>query len=139
MPDQDPREPERLPGDDPTPGGTVEAVEAGTTGLAVFGWLFLALQLVAVYLPGNPVVVPAATNLDKLVHAALFALPVYFFGRLTRRVGLIAGVFAVHAVASELIQGTFLPNREGDVWDVVADLVGIVLAVLLVHIQQPRR
>ena len=105
----------------------------------MFAWLFLALQLLALYLPGDPVMVPAATNLDKLAHAALFALPVYFFGRLTRRVGLVAGLFAVHAVASELIQGTFLPNRDGSIWDALADLVGIALAVLLLHIQRPRR
>ncbi len=67
---------------------------------------------------------------DKLIHGLVFAIPVYLFGRLTGRVGLVAGLFAVHAVLSELIQWRFIPYRDGDVWDAVADLAGIGLAVL---------
>ena len=31
----------------------------------------------------------------------------------------------VQAVGSEVLQGALLPNRSGDPWDVVADLVGV--------------
>jgi len=98
--------------------------------------LALAVQLVAVYLPGTPdggLELPGLPGADKLVHALIFAVPVYLFVRLAGRVGLVAGLFAVHAVVSELVQWRFVPYRDGDVWDVVADLVGIGLAVLLVR------
>ena len=69
----------------------------------------------------------------------LFAAPVYLLGRLTGRVGLVAALFAVHAVASELIQWRFIPYRDGDPWDLVADLVGIGLAVLVLRTRVSRR
>ncbi len=100
-------------------------------------WLagfFLAVQLVVVYLPGSPdggLELPWLPGADKVVHSLIFAIPVYLFARLTRRVGLVAGVFALHAVVSELVQWWFIPYRDGDPWDVVADLIGIGLAVLL--------
>jgi hypothetical protein len=100
-------------------------------------WLagfFLMVQLVAVYLPGTPdggLELPGLPGIDKLVHALIFAIPVYLFARLTRRVGLVAGLFALHAVVSELVQWRFIPYRDGDPWDATADLIGIGLAVLL--------
>ena len=101
-----------------------------------FAGLAVAVQLVAVYLPGSPdggLELPWLPGADKLVHGLIFAIPVYLLARLTRRVGLVAGVFALHAVVSELVQWRFIPYRDGDVWDVVADLVGIGLAVLAIR------
>lgn len=37
-------------------------------------------------------------------------------------------MFAAHAVISEIVQGLFLPNRDGDVWDALADLTGVLVA-----------
>ncbi len=96
--------------------------------------LFLVVQLVAVYLPGSPdggLELPWLPGADKVVHCLIFAIPVYLFARLTGRVGLVAGVFALHAVVSELVQWRFIPYRDGDPWDAVADLIGIGLAVLV--------
>jgi VanZ family protein len=44
-----------------------------------------------------------------------------------RFLGAVLALFAVQAVASELVQAAFLPARAGDVWDVVADLLGIAV------------
>jgi len=105
--------------------------------------LALVVQLVALYLPGDAqglIELPSLPGADKVVHLLLFAVPVYLFGRLTRRVGLVASAFAVHAVVSELVQWRFIPSRDGDVLDAVADLVGIGLAVaLLILRQRPAR
>ena len=101
-----------------------------------FAGLALAVQLVAVYLPGSPdggLELPWLPGADKIVHALIFASPVYLFGRLTGRVGVVAGLFAVHAVLSELVQWRSIPYRDGDVWDVVADLVGIGFAIVAVR------
>ncbi len=80
--------------------------------------VFLAVQLVAVYLPGSPdggLELPWLPGADKIVHFLIFAIPVYLFGRLSGRVGLVAGLFAVHAVVSEFVQWRFIPYRDGDV------------------------
>ena len=50
---------------------------------------------------------------------------------------LVPGL-AAYAVASELIQRQLLPTRAGDLRDVVADLVGIALAVAAVGWVQAR-
>ncbi|GAB7193597.1 hypothetical protein NUM3379_43070 [Kineococcus sp. NUM-3379] len=70
-------------------------------------------------------------HLDKVVHAAVFGLltgtGVWRFGR--REAVLAGGV--VYAVLSEVVQHTLLPERSGDVADVVADVVGAVLGVVV--------
>jgi VanZ family protein len=40
-------------------------------------------------------------------------------------------------MVSELVQWRFFPYRDGDVWDVVADLVGVGLAVLVYYRFRP--
>jgi hypothetical protein len=102
--------------------------------------VFLAVQLVAVYLPGSPdggLELSWLPGADKFVHFLIFAIPVYLFGRLSGRVGLVAGLFAVHAVVSEFVQWRFIPYRDGDVWDAVADLLGIGAAALAVLHTKP--
>jgi VanZ family protein len=106
-------------------------------------WAALAIlvHLVALYLPGDPqgtIELPWLPGADKVVHLLLFAVPVYLLGRLTRRVGLVAGLFAVHAGVSELVQLWLIPYRDGDVFDALADLTGVVLAVLLLRKRPPR-
>ncbi|MCW5952773.1 MAG: hypothetical protein KIT69_11005 [Propionibacteriaceae bacterium] len=92
--------------------------------------LAVAVHLVALYLPGAPEPGFDLPGADKVVHVLLFAVPVWLLGRLTGRVGLVAAIFAVHAVASELVQHWFLPHRTGDPLDLLADLVGISSALL---------
>lgn len=64
---------------------------------------------------------------DKVVHLALFAL--LAFTTRWRFGPVVTGLAAVaaYAVASELVQGALLRERSGDVYDVVADLVGVAL------------
>jgi VanZ family protein len=98
----------------------------------VLWWLVapvLIIQLVALYSPGNSGV-PEPLYVDKVVHAALFGVPTWLLGRLTRRPWLIAGIFAVHAVFSEVAQYLWVPGRDGDIFDATADLVGITAALI---------
>lgn len=102
----------------------------------------MAVQLFALYVPGDPhqsLELPFLPGADKVVHALLFAVPVYLLGRLTGRIGLVAAGFAVHAVLSEVIQGRAIPYRDADPWDAAADLVGIALAVGLLLRRKPGR
>ncbi len=96
-------------------------------------------HLLALYLPGSPEPSFDLPGADKVVHVLLFAVPVWLLGRLTGRVWLVAGVFAAHAVVSELVQHWFIPYRSGDPFDLVADLVGIGLAVWLLRRSPPSR
>lgn len=104
-------------------------------GYLVATVLALLLQLWALYLyapsPGGPAIFPHA---DKVVHAVIFGLPVV----LAHRAGLawpgVAVLLAVHAPLSEMIQLALLPDRSGDGADVLADLVGICLAVALISL-----
>lgn len=100
--------------------------------------LALALQLVVLYLPSTPAG-PGIPGFDKLVHAGIFLLPAALGVLLGLRIGWLVVVLAAHAVASELVQLTLLPERAGDVWDVVADLIGIALGVVVGLIARPGR
>jgi len=119
-------------GIDETPGGTVlpaERVDSATR--KALWWLVapvLAGHLLALYLPGTSGA-PEPRYVDKVVHAALFGVPVWLLGRLIGRIWLLGAVFAVHAVVSELVQLWWVPGRDGDVFDAAADLLGISIAV----------
>lgn len=65
---------------------------------------------------------------DKVVHLVLFGL----LAATTRwRFGAGLWLVAVYAPASELVQGLALPTRSGDPYDVVADLLGVLLGWML--------
>ena len=102
----------------------------------------LLLQALIVYAPQVPGPEPTVPGADKVVHGIVFALPVLLAGaaRLPRWRWL-AVALAVHAPVSELIQHTVLPHRSGDPLDVLADLVGVGLAVLWVEwfVRRPGR
>ena len=89
----------------------------------------LAIQLIVLYMPQAPAG-PSITGLDKVVHVCIFAAPVLA----ALLVGLggwwVLGLLAVHAPVSELIQHFLLPQRNGDVFDAVADLSGVLLGGL---------
>lgn len=120
--------------------GGAAAPACGTNRrLAWLAGLAVAVQLFALYLPGSPnqpLELPFLPGADKVVHALLFAVPVYLVGGLTGRIGLVSVGFALHAVFSEVIQGRVIPYRDADSWDVAADLVGIGLGVVLLLLRK---
>ena len=98
----------------------------------------LLLQLGVLYAPsgGSGATFPYS---DKLVHCAVFALPV-LFGLLARLPPVpVVAVMALHAPVSELVQGGLLPARSGDPWDAVADVVGVALGVVVATLARRRR
>ncbi len=101
-------------------GGPVRGLVGGAAGLAVL------VQLVVLYLP----TAPGAASLpgaDKVVHLLVFAVPVLLLLLVRAPVPMVLGAFAAHAVVSEAVQSAWLPERSGDVTDVVADLAGVAL------------
>lgn len=89
----------------------------------------LAVQLIAVYAPVGPGG-PEVTGLDKVVHILIFFAPALVALMIGLRARWALGILALHAPVSELIQHFALPQRDGDVFDVMADLMGVVLGGL---------
>lgn len=89
------------------------------------------VHLLVLYAPAAPGPGGLPEGTDKVTHLVVFAL-VAWTGR---RVGLSAYVLAValvaHAGLSEVVQATWLPGRSGDPVDVLANLAGTVLGLLL--------
>ena len=96
--------------------------------LVAFG-AALAVQLIAVYSPQGPGG-PQITGLDKVVHVLIFAGPVLAALMAGLSAPWVIGILAVHAPVSELIQHFALPHRTGDVFDMMADLVGVAVGSL---------
>lgn len=89
--------------------------------------LALAAHLYGLYTPGEPSASEWFPNSDKVLHFFGFAAPT-LLAMLVVRHWWPAVVFAANAVISEIVQGLFLPNRDGDVWDALADLAGVLVA-----------
>ena len=108
-----------------SPGGRI-----GRPVAVVLLVLSVAVQLVVLYSPegGGPALFP---NADKVVHLLVFLVPVALAVVAGFRRWVVAAVFAVQAVLSEVVQGTLLPHRSGDVLDAVADLTGVALGLLV--------
>ena len=95
-------------------------------------WAFcgaLAVQLVVLYLPRAPAG-PSVNGFDKLVHLSIFAAPALAALVVGIRPRWALGILALHAPISELIQHFVLPHRSGDIFDVLADLSGILIGAL---------
>jgi len=89
----------------------------------------VAVQLVVLYVPRAPVGPPVG-GFDKLVHLSIFAAPAFAALVVGIRARWALGILALHAPISELIQHFVLPHRSGDVFDVLADLSGILIGAL---------
>jgi VanZ family protein len=96
------------------------------------------LSLVVLFWPRTPSE-QAIPNLDKLVHATLFALlaATTWWRFAAHRFGLVA-VLAYGAL-SEVIQSVVLSSRDGDVRDFCADAAGALLGWLLAKRLRERR
>ena len=126
---------------------TSSTVESGTrTTVWVWRILFVAavaLQLYGVYAPreaGPHVGIP---EIDKVAHLFLFS-SVAFLGLMVRvPARWLLGALVANAIVSELVQYWLLPQRDGDPFDVLADLTGVALgawlAVKLKHRRVIRR
>jgi hypothetical protein len=102
---------------------------SGRTARGLWLWAFALLALAhvaALYWPRVSVADPVAGS-DKVVHVLLFALPAAAGLRAGLRPAYLLLPLALHAPVSEALQHFVLPNRSGDVLDVLADLGGVVV------------
>jgi VanZ family protein len=119
---------------------------------AVAAVLAVLLQLWGLYRVSGPPQPPWFPFSDKVEHAVGFALPVLLILLAitlrdrsgwrwpgSRTTVLVLGIFAVHAIVSELIQHQWYRYRTGDPLDALADWMGIAIGVLLFRLIVLRR
>lgn len=102
------------------------ACRAPLVGLAVA----LAAQAVVLYAPRQPGPVPFV-HADKVVHVGVFLVPAVLALLAGFRGRVVVGLLVAHAVVSEVVQARLLPGRSGDPADVLADVVGVGVGLLL--------
>jgi VanZ family protein len=111
-------------------------VEATESRVKIWAWRIgfvaaVALQLYGVYAPreaGPQVGIP---EIDKVAHLFLFG-SVAFLGLMVRvPARWLLGALVANAIVSELAQYWLLPQRDGDPFDVLADLAGVALGAWL--------
>jgi len=120
----------------PVPGRPARVVATGAALVA------LVVHLWGLYRDHGPPTPGWFPQADKLEHLVGFGLPCFLVllalhlhaaaaGRLlgTRAVAAVVGLFVVHAVVSEVVQGDFYTTRSGDPFDALADVVGASLGL----------
>ena len=114
----------------PLDASTHHLLDAGRLALLTLLGLAVAVQVVVLYSPSShgELLFPQA---DKVVHVLVFLVPAAVALLAGLRPAAVVALFAAQAVVSEVVQGTLLPARSGNAVDVVADLVGIALGVIL--------
>jgi VanZ family protein len=107
----------------------------------------MLLQLWGLYRVTGPPQPSWFPDADKVAHISGFALPLMLIllaaalrhppgvrSPNRRLSALVIGVFAAHAVVSELIQHFWYRYRTGDPLDVIADWIGIAAGVVLARL-----
>jgi VanZ family protein len=114
---------------------TSSSVATGSRA-TVWAWrigfvLAVALQLYGVYAPKEPAPNTGIPMADKFAHMFLFG-SVAFLG-LKARVPArwLLGALVANAIFSEVAQHYWLPQRDGDVFDSLADVIGVALGAWL--------
>lgn len=108
----------------------------------IFPFSFTLFTILMLCLPGSMVPgtgIFALKNLDKIVHVFLFGMNVLLWGwhfsatvsdpkRLKIILIMDVAVIVTLGIVLEYVQLYFIPNRSFDVYDILADTVGAVLA-----------
>lgn len=107
-------------------------------------FVFVLLAIPVSFLPHEQKL--SVSNLDKVVHAILFALLVFFWGFFFNRnkpganlkmLVIIVLLSVMYGIAMEYVQ--LFTGRDFDVWDMVADAVGALAGGLLLLIKNKPR
>lgn len=81
---------------------------------------------------------------DKVAHFVLFAVLTFLLVKALKersiqvKIPVIFTVLLFFAIATEVIQGYFLEHRTGDLWDLVADMLGVVVVLFLINFKKTK-
>lgn len=97
----------------------------------LLSWLF-SVYILLIYAPagGGQALFP---HVDKVGHALLFGLLGWCALRDGYRLKSVGGYLLTWAIASELLQHFLTTTRHGDPFDMIADLCGAGVAMMVFH------
>jgi len=112
--------------------------------LPTFAWAIFILALCTISSGGFIPQKLVGIQTDKLGHAFVFAVLVYFlmlgfikqwrYSFLLNKIRVVSFIIAIiYAIFIELIQHYFTVDRKAEYWDVVADIIGAVAGIALFH------
>lgn len=107
----------------------------------IFTLFFFSLIVIGCFIPGNNLPKARVENLDKVLHSILFFLFSFsaIIGFIKQSqfpkihfdaVKYVVGISALLAIITETVQHFMIPRRSFDVFDILADFVGIVLGFI---------
>ncbi len=105
------------------------------TRQVIFGLTVIA-HLAALYAPKAGAASPVV-GIDKVAHLVLFGGVLAVGAWAGVAVRPLALALLVNAVLSELAQYLWLARRSGDVWDAVADALGVLVVWLVLRRRRP--
>jgi VanZ family protein len=87
------------------------------------------------FIPLDHLKLPKALSLDKIFHLGVYAVLVLLFAfplkPFSREFYWSIGFTIFFGLGIEFVQHYLIPNRTGDVFDVLANLLGVAIGVLL--------
>ena len=85
------------------------------------------------------------SNFDKLAHVGIYFLSFLlwafsFFNKaasLKKTIILVLILLLIYGMVIEVVQGQFIPDRTSDIWDIVANSVGLGIGWVVFYILKP--
>lgn len=81
---------------------------------------------------------------DKVAHFVLFAVLTFLLVKALKerniqvKIPVIFTILFAFGVATEVIQGYFIEHRSGDPWDLLADMLGVVVVLFLINFKKTK-
>src|SRR3990172_6007304 len=112
------------------------------TARRIYQWLSIAWMMLIFILSSLPSLpgLPSIIDLDKLFHALIYGVLAYFVLRslpgsetMSMKHALLAAMLAIAYGITDEYHQSFVPGREADIRDVLADSAGALIAVQMAY------
>jgi|GEM_PF-2007683 len=105
-----------------------------------WAWLAAVISMIGLFTPLQPALTQELRLTDKLIHLVMFGmLTVVFLVSYRRHRGLVLTELCAYAILSELLQRWFVYGRTADVFDGIANSLGILAGWWIVHREEATR
>lgn len=108
-----------------------------TRFITILFWLFISLITFLLLVEQNtsPPIFPYA---DKVIHAIIFAALTFvgYFAYTKYQNRLYWGI-VIYGAVIEVLQGVYTQTRHASIGDWIANIIGVLLCVILIHLLNP--